>query len=119
MPPASAPSGGGRAGLFVLLALVAVVAVITIVGKSGTKVREVKGTIIFLDLASREGAIEVIDPNTKQSKEYAGKIPENTSVTIGGKEASLADLAEGDEVTLRYTVDRRTRDIKKVEVFKE
>lgn len=87
------------------------VAIVVVVGTQYRKTRtkslhQTQGTILSIDVASRQATIEFVHPKSGQRFQLAGDVPADCNIHIDGKPATLADLKVGEQVRVEGTVGR-------------
>jgi hypothetical protein len=69
-----------------------------------TQVRTVEGTIVQIDAATRQAAVEIVHPKTGKPLRIEGSVPEGCDIQIDGEAARLADLRVGERVRVEGTI---------------
>jgi hypothetical protein len=94
----------------VLCALVATVAILVVQKKSSAgKLLRVEGTLTSLDVATRQAALEVINPRDGQLLEIYGYVPPGCPIHLNAQPVTLEKLTAGDRVVVHATWDRKRK----------
>jgi hypothetical protein len=68
------------------------------------QIRTVEGTIVQIDAATRQGAIEVVHPKTGKLLRIEGFVPPDCDIQIDGQPAGLGDLRVGEKARVEGTI---------------
>ena len=94
----------------IIVGTLVVLAVIVVPRFMGGATHEAQGTITDIDPATRQVAVEVIDPANGSTREFSGAVPADCAITLNGKDAALADLRIHDTILVRARIEHGARE---------
>lgn len=75
----------------------------------GRSIRIMEGTVTFVDAANRRAGLEYEDPKSVAAIEFSGEVPPDSTTTINGQPATLADVRVGDHGRVKGRVKLGSR----------